>query len=127
MYAYMVGGVCNIITGMDPPATEYLVTLDLLNQFAADAKLPQALRERLRDYFSHVRPRFRERHYNLDPPEYARFASSLKADLLRGSFPDAADAMVLLEIESLASAASGQAMALVDVSCEAEARLLHCI
>ena len=64
MYAYMVGGVCNIITGMDPPATEYLVTLDLLNQFAAESKLPQPLRERLRDYFAHVRPRFRERHYN---------------------------------------------------------------
>mmetsp|Transcript_42262 Transcript_42262/g.135277 ORF Transcript_42262/g.135277 Transcript_42262/m.135277 type:complete len:608 (-) Transcript_42262:209-2032(-) len=51
MYAYITGGVCSIVSGMDEHTTRFYAMMDGLNAFMKEKQLPQFLRVRLRDYF----------------------------------------------------------------------------
>jgi hypothetical protein len=50
-WAYIVGTMCALFTALDREQTEFHHTMDKLNDFMADRRLAQPLREKLRDYF----------------------------------------------------------------------------
>ena len=55
VYAYIVGAVCGVLANMDEATTIFHNTMDSLNAYAEDVKLPMALRIRLRAYFRNCR------------------------------------------------------------------------
>ncbi|OQR95095.1 voltage-gated ion channel superfamily [Achlya hypogyna] len=64
-YAYVVGGVCQILNSMDASTTEFHQTLDTLNEYATQNQLPADLTARLREYFHSSRSLLRDKQ-NLD-------------------------------------------------------------
>ncbi|KDO33896.1 hypothetical protein SPRG_01776 [Saprolegnia parasitica CBS 223.65] len=64
-YAYVVGGVCQILNSMDASTTEFHQTLDTLNEYATQNQLPAELTSRLREYFHSSRALLRDKQ-NLD-------------------------------------------------------------
>ena len=63
IYAYVIGAVCGIVSSMDEATTAYHKTMDELNIFMVENKLPKLLRVRLREYFQHCRQLQRAQHY----------------------------------------------------------------
>lgn len=63
IYAYVIGAVCGIVSSMDEATTAYHKTMDELNIFMVENKLPKELRVRLREYFQHCRQLQRAQHY----------------------------------------------------------------
>ena len=51
LYAYVVGGICGIITTLDPIKLEFQNVVDDLNGFMHEHKLPRDLQVRLRTFF----------------------------------------------------------------------------
>ena len=53
--AQVTGMFCSVLAGMSPDVTEFRLTIDNLNQFMRQRRIPQALRWRLREYFHKTR------------------------------------------------------------------------
>ncbi|OQS07043.1 voltage-gated ion channel superfamily [Thraustotheca clavata] len=62
-YAYVVGGVCQILNSMDASTTEFHKTLDTLNEYAKENQLPVELTLRLREYFHSSRSLLRDKQH----------------------------------------------------------------
>ncbi|OQR84602.1 voltage-gated ion channel superfamily [Achlya hypogyna] len=60
-YAYVVGGVCRILSAMDAATTEFHQTIDTLNEYCQYNQLPRELSARLREYFFSSRSLLREK------------------------------------------------------------------
>ncbi|KDO19883.1 hypothetical protein SPRG_14726 [Saprolegnia parasitica CBS 223.65] len=60
-YAYVVGGVCRILSAMDAATSEFHQTIDTLNEFCRHNRLPSDLSSRLRDFFFSSRSLLREK------------------------------------------------------------------
>ncbi|EQC26951.1 hypothetical protein SDRG_15282 [Saprolegnia diclina VS20] len=60
-YAYVVGGVCRILSAMDAATSEFHQTIDTLNEFCRFNQLPSDLSSRLRDFFFSSRSLLREK------------------------------------------------------------------
>jgi len=54
IYAYTVGSICGLIASMDERTTEYHATMDNLNMYMKEMRLPLEMRKRLRVYFMHT-------------------------------------------------------------------------
>lgn len=63
IYAYVVGAVCGIVSGLDEATAKFHQTMDQLNLYMAEYHLPKPLQYTLREYFRHCRSLARERHY----------------------------------------------------------------
>jgi hypothetical protein len=53
MWAHTIGTFCGIVASFDPEGQAFRATLDTLNQYMRQEKLPHGLRQRLRAYFHH--------------------------------------------------------------------------
>eukprot|EP00937_MAST-01D_sp_MAST-1D-sp2_P002484 g2484.t1 len=63
MYAYMVGAICGIVASMDPLTTEFKQTMDSLNAYMHETKLPPDMRLDLRAFFHHCKHLNRVKSY----------------------------------------------------------------
>ena len=63
-YAYLIGDICSVLSNTDPATSEYQSTMDMLNQYMDEIKLPTTLRTSLREYFVHCRPLYRQAFYH---------------------------------------------------------------
>jgi len=54
-YAYVMGSICGIVSSLDEAGTCYKRTMDVLNLYMEDVKLPYEARMGLRDYFMHCK------------------------------------------------------------------------
>jgi len=61
MYGYVIGGICGILSDLDPVTQEYRDTMDLMKMYMAELRAPIDLRFRVRGYFEHCRNLFRDR------------------------------------------------------------------
>ncbi|OQS03787.1 hypothetical protein THRCLA_03918 [Thraustotheca clavata] len=59
-YAYVVGGVCQILSAMDASTSEFHQTIDTLNEYCQYNQLPMDLSSRLREFFFTSRSLLRE-------------------------------------------------------------------
>ena len=64
VWAYVIGSACGIIATLDPANIEYRQTMDELNFFARDQRLPTDLQVKLRSYFRNTLYLFRSRRYD---------------------------------------------------------------
>lgn len=55
LWTQVLANLCEIATNSDPARTEYRQTVDDLNRFCSDQRLPPSLRRRLRQYFAQRR------------------------------------------------------------------------
>jgi len=74
IYAYMIGNVCGLISGMDAQNAHFYETMRSLNLFMQEKKLPRWLQVRLRDFF-----RFRRNHSNVS--DYADLLTAMSPAL----------------------------------------------
>ena len=63
MYAYVVGGVCQVISSLDVSTAVFHKTMDTLNEYMEVNSLPKKLRQRLREYFHRSRAVQQEEHF----------------------------------------------------------------
>jgi hypothetical protein len=61
MYGYVIGGICGILSDLDPVTQEYRDTMDLMKMYMAELRAPIELRFRVRGYFEHCKNLFRDR------------------------------------------------------------------
>ena len=64
LYAYVIGAICGVVSEMDPATREYQTNVDLLNDYMNVIKVPKAMRQRLREYFTHCKVIFRTKYYH---------------------------------------------------------------
>ena len=64
IYAYAIGSICGIISGMDPAGTEYRNQKDLLKTWAQEMQFPAELRDSLLAYLDECRLLIRQRYYH---------------------------------------------------------------
>ncbi len=64
LYAYVIGAICGVVSEMDPATREYQTNVDLLNDYMNEIKVPKAMRQRLREYFTHCKVIFRTKYYH---------------------------------------------------------------
>lgn len=64
VYAYVIGSICSVVSMRDPATQEYQQTMDLLNSYMHEIKLPQVMKENLRSYFAYCRQLFRTKYYH---------------------------------------------------------------
>lgn len=64
IYAYVVGAVCGIVSGLDEATSKFHNTMDNLNRYMEEYKIPQPLRMTLREYFRHCRGLARQKNYH---------------------------------------------------------------
>jgi potassium voltage-gated channel Eag-related subfamily H protein 7 len=62
-YAFIVGNICGIIATMDQATTEFNATLDDLNLYMAENRIPPEMRIRLREYFMYCKGMQRQEYY----------------------------------------------------------------
>lgn len=62
-YAYVMGNICGIVSTLDEAGNLYKRTMDVLNLYMDDVKLPYAERMQLREYFMHCRGLQRSKFY----------------------------------------------------------------
>lgn len=55
LWAYVVGNVCGVVASLDVRTLQFRQTMDDLNYFMADKRLPVDLQRRLREYFHQAR------------------------------------------------------------------------
>ena len=63
VYAYIVGNICGVIATMDQASTEFHATLDDLNLYMEENRLPNEMRIRLREYFMYCKGLQRQNYY----------------------------------------------------------------
>lgn len=63
IYAYAIGSICGIISGMDPAGTEYRNQKDLLKTWASEMHFPAELKDSLLEYLDECRLLIRQRYY----------------------------------------------------------------
>ena len=63
VYAYIVGNICGVIATMDQATTEFHATLDDLNLYMEENRIPQEMRVRLREYFMYCKGLQRQNYY----------------------------------------------------------------
>ena len=63
VYAYVVGAITGIVSTMDEATAKFQVTIDTLNAYVRENKIPQELKRRLLDYFYYTRELQRAEHY----------------------------------------------------------------
>ena len=64
VWAYIIGAGCGIIATLDPQGVEFRQTMDELNYFAQDKKLPQQLTLKLRTFFQNTKHVIFARQYD---------------------------------------------------------------
>jgi potassium voltage-gated channel Eag-related subfamily H protein 7 len=55
VYAYCVGVLCGVVSGMDQMATDYNNTMDQLQQYLEEIRFPNEKKPMVREYFQHCR------------------------------------------------------------------------
>eukprot|EP00899_Mesostigma_viride_P002123 jgi/Mesvir1/11911/Mv00251-RA.1 len=55
VFAYVVGSICGIITGMNEAEADFFTTMDSLNVLLKEAKIPRDVAQRVRSYFRYRR------------------------------------------------------------------------
>lgn len=63
IYAYVIGGVCQIVTSMDVSTNQFHQLMDNLNRYIDQNNLPEHLKTRLKEYFHNSRHIQQEHHY----------------------------------------------------------------
>ena len=55
VYAYIVGAITGIVSTMDEATAKFQVTMDTLNAYCRENKIPPLLKRRLLDYFYYTK------------------------------------------------------------------------
>eukprot|EP00946_MAST-07B_sp_MAST-7B-sp1_P005219 g5219.t1 len=63
VYAYIVGAITGIVSTMDEATAKFQVTMDTLNAYCRENKIPPLLKRRLLDYFYYTKELQRAEHY----------------------------------------------------------------
>ena len=64
IYAYVIGAVCGIISQQDMATKIFRQSMDHLNLYMGENRLPQTMRVRMRNFFLRAREMHRERFYH---------------------------------------------------------------
>jgi hypothetical protein len=74
MWAYIIGGVCAIVQSFNQSDIVFKETMDKLNQFLLEKRMPTDMRARIREYFV-------QRRVMLRDIEYAELMTSMSPTL----------------------------------------------
>lgn len=90
-YAYVMGSICGIVSSLDRAGTAYKQTMDILNLYMDEVKLPYKDRMALREYFMYCRSMQRSLFYKdvlqqMSPGLQGRFAKHVYGQWLGGVY-----------------------------------------
>lgn len=87
VWAYIIGAGCAIVATLDPQGIEFRQTMDELNYFSRDKKLPQDLTIRLRTFFQNTQHVIFARQYDGLPQKTSPLLLLLPPSYLPTSLP----------------------------------------
>jgi hypothetical protein len=61
IYAYVIGAVCGLVSNVDPASDEFQETMDLVNKYLREHRMPHDLCMKIRNYIKHCQKMMRER------------------------------------------------------------------
>jgi hypothetical protein len=63
IYAYVIGAVCGLVSNVDPASDEFQETMDLVNKYLREHRMPHDLCMKIRNYIKHCQKMMREKYY----------------------------------------------------------------
>eukprot|EP00939_MAST-03C_sp_MAST-3C-sp1_P000132 g132.t1 len=64
LYAFIIGGICNVVASMNLHITDFKASMDHLSSYLEDMRCPQELSLQIREYFGKCKEMHREKYDN---------------------------------------------------------------